>query len=179
MPISNTHTSIVWSVKNKSDAEKIVLNYEARLNFLKMISVGFYEVIGCTNKLEKFDLTFEFLRRTVLSRVIFMGDITHKIHPIAGQGWNMTLRDINILVSILKEKLNKGYDIGDLGILKEYEKKTKASNLLFAMSIDLIRKAFRIQSPAISQLRKKSFSIASQPAVMNKIIDLADKGLRF
>jgi len=179
LPISNTHTSIVWSVKNKSDAEKIVLNYEARLNFLKMISVGFYEVIGCTNKLEKFDLTFEFLRRTVLSRVIFMGDITHKIHPIAGQGWNMTLRDINILVSILKEKLNKGYDIGDLGILKEYEKKTKASNLLFAMSIDLIRKAFRSQSPAISQLRKKSFSIASQPAVMNKIIDLADKGLRF
>ena len=47
------------------------------------------------------------------------------------------------------------------------------------MSIDLIRKAFRSQSPAISQLRKKSFSIASQPTVMNKIIDLADKGLRF
>ena len=179
LPISNTHTSIVWSVKNKSDAEKIILNDEARLNFLKMISVGFYEVIGCTNKLEKFDLTFEFLRRTVLSRVIFMGDITHKIHPIAGQGWNMTLRDISILVSILKEKLNKGYDIGDLGMLKEYEKKTKASNLLFAMSIDLIRKVFRSQSPAISQLRKKSFSIASQPTVMNKIIDLADKGLRF
>jgi hypothetical protein len=47
------------------------------------------------------------------------------------------------------------------------------------MSIDLIRKAFRSQSPTISQLRKKSFSIASQPTVMNKIIDLADKGLRF
>ena len=179
LPISNTHTSIVWSVKNKSNAEKIILNYEARLNFLKMISVSFYEVISCTNRLEKFGLTFEFLRRTVLSRVLFMGDITHKIHPIAGQGWNMTLRDINILVNILKEKLNKGYDIGDLGILKEYEKKTKASNLLFAMSIDLIRKAFRSQSLAITQLRKKSFSIASQPAVMNKIIDLADKGLRF
>ena len=179
LPISNTHTSIVWSVKNKSDAQKIILNYEARLNFLKMISVGFYKIIGCTNKLEKFGLTFDFLRKTVLSRVIFMGDITHKIHPIAGQGWNMTLRDIDILVNILKEKLNKGYDIGDLGILKEYEKKTKVSNLLFAMSIDLIRKVFRSQSPAISQLRKKSFSIVSQPSVMNKIINLADKGLRF
>ena len=91
----------------------------------------------------------------------------------------MTLRDIDILVNILKAKLNKGYDVGDFGILKEFEKKTKVSNLLFAVSIDLIRKAFRSQSPAISKLRKKSFSIASQPTVMNKIIDLANKGLRF
>ena len=108
-----------------------------------------------------------------------MGDITHKIHPIAGQGWNMTLRDIDILVECFKDKLNKGYDLGDMGILKEFERETKASNLLFAMSIDLIRKAFREQSPVISQLRKKSFSIISQPAVMKKIINIADKGLRF
>ena len=66
-----------------------------------------------------------------------------------------------------------------LGYSKSMKKKTKASNLLFAMSIDLIRKAFSSQSSAISQLRKKSFSIASQPKVMNKIINLADKGLRF
>lgn len=179
LPISNTKTSVVWSVKNKSNAEKIILNYDERLNFLKMISVDFYDVTGCTKKLEKFGLTFEFLRKTALSRVIFMGDITHKIHPIAGQGWNMTLRDIDILGNILKTKLNKGYDVGDFGILKDFERKTKASNLLFAVSIDLIRKVFRSQSPAISKLRKKSFSIVSQPTVMNKIIDLADKGLRF
>lgn len=179
LPISNTETSIVWSVKNKSNAEKIILNYNDRLNFVKMISSNFYDVISCSSHLEKFGLTFEFLKKTVLSRVIFMGDITHKIHPIAGQGWNMTLRDIDILVNILKTKLNKGYDVGDFGILKEFEKKTKVSNLLFAVSIDLIRKAFRSQSTTISKLRKKSFSIVSQPRVMNKIIDLADKGLRF
>ena len=179
LPISNTETSVVWSVQNKSNGEKIILNYDTRLDFLKMISVGFYDVINCTKNLEKFGLTFEFLRKTVLSRAIFMGDITHKIHPIAGQGWNMTLRDIDILIKILKTKLNKGYDIGDPIVLKEFEKKTKVSNLLFAVSIDLIRKLFRSQSTAISQLRKKSFSIISQPAVMNKIIDLADKGLRF
>ena len=107
-----------------------------------------------------------------------MGDITHKIHPIAGQGWNMTLRDIDILVRDLKDKINKGYDIGDAHLLKNFEQKTKTSNLLFAVSIDLIRKVFRANSPAISSLRKKGFSLASQPEVMSKIINIADKGLR-
>ena len=178
LPISNTTTSVVWSVQNNSKAEKIIHNVKDRLNFLRNISSNFYQINTCSKDLDYFPLTFEFLKKTVLSRTIFLGDITHKIHPIAGQGWNMTLRDIDILVKDLKYNINKGYDIGDINLLKEFEKKTKTSNLLFAVSIDLIRKSFRAQSPAISSLRKKSFSLASQPEIMSKIINIADKGLR-
>ena len=178
LPISNSTTSIVWSVKNNSGSDKIILNFNERFDFIKNISSKFLEVLDVSKKIEKFGLTFEFLRKTALFRTIFMGDITHKIHPIAGQGWNMTLRDIDILVKDLREKITKGYDIGDMNLLKEFEKKTKTSNLLFSVSIDLIRKVFRAQSPAILSLRKKGFSLASQPEVMSKIINIADKGLR-
>jgi 2-octaprenyl-6-methoxyphenol hydroxylase len=178
LPISNIETSIVWSVKNNSHSEEIILNFNERFDFIKNISSKFYDLLDVSRTVEKFALTFEFLRKTALFRTIFMGDITHKIHPIAGQGWNMTLRDIDILIRDLREKINKGYDIGDTNLLKDFEKKTKTSNLLFAVSIDLIRKAFRAQSPAISSLRKKGFSLASQPEVMSKIINIADKGLR-
>ena len=178
LPISNSTTSIVWSVKNNSGSDKIILNFNERFDFIKNISSKFLEVLDVSKKIEKFGLTFEFLRKTALFRTIFMGDITHKIHPIAGQGWNMTLRDIDILVKDLREKITKGYDIGDMNLLKEFEKKTKTSNLLFSVSIDLIRKVFRAQSPAILSLRKKGFSLASYPDVMNKIINIADRGLR-
>ena len=178
LPISNSTTSIVWSVKNNSGSDKIILNFNERFDFIKNISSKFLEVLDVSKKIEKFRLTFEFLRKTALFRTIFMGDITHKIHPIAGQGWNMTLRDIDILVKDLREKITKGYDIGDMNLLKEFEKKTKTSNLLFSVSIDLIRKVFRAQSPAILSLRKKGFSLASHPDVMNKIINIADRGLR-
>jgi len=178
LPISNSTTSIVWSVKNNSGSDKIILNFNERFDFIKNISSKFLEVLDVSKKIEKFGLTFEFLRKTALFRTIFMGDITHKIHPIAGQGWNMTLRDIDILVKDLREKITKGYDIGDMNLLKEFEKKTKTSNLLFSVSIDLIRKVFRAQSPAILSLRKKGFSLASHPDVMNKIINIADRGLR-
>lgn len=178
LPISNSTTSIVWSVKNNSGSDKIILNFNERFDFIKNISSKFLEVLDVSKKIEKFGLTFEFLRKTALFRTIFMGDITHKIHPIAGQGWNMTLRDIDILVKDLREKITKGYDIGDMNLLKEFEKKTKTSNLLFSVSIDLIRKVFRAQSPALLSLRKKGFSLASHPDVMNKIINIADRGLR-
>ena len=178
LPISNSTTSIVWSVKNNSGSDKIILNFNERFDFIKNISAKFLEVLDVSKKIEKFGLTFEFLRKTALFRTIFMGDITHKIHPIAGQGWNMTLRDIDILVKDLREKITKGYDIGDMNLLKEFEKKTKTSNLLFSVSIDLIRKVFRAQSPALLSLRKKGFSLASHPDVMNKIINIADRGLR-
>ena len=178
LPISHTETSVVWSVKNSSDSEKMILSFKDRFNFIKKISAKFCDVLSVTKEVEKFGLTFEFLSKTAVFRTIFMGDITHKIHPIAGQGWNMTLRDIDILVRDLKDKINKGYDIGDAHLLKNFEQKTKTSNLLFAVSIDLIRKVFRANSPAISSLRKKGFSLASQPEVMSKIINIADKGLR-
>ena len=90
----------------------------------------------------------------------------------------MSLRDIDDLRRILKEKLSKGYDIGAVEVLQKFEKKTKLSNLLFAVSIDLVRRAFRSQSSSIKKVRKKTFSIVSQPTLMNKIIDIADKGLR-
>ena len=90
----------------------------------------------------------------------------------------MSVRDIDDLSKILKMKLSKGYDVGSEEVLNEFEKKTKARNLLFAVSIDLIRRAFRAQSSSAFGLRKKTFSIVSQPILMKKIIDIANRGLR-
>jgi 2-octaprenyl-6-methoxyphenol hydroxylase len=178
LPLSPVATSVVWSVKNKSKTENIILNEKNKLEFLQNITAGIYDKIKVASQIESFPLTFNFLSKIALFRTIFVGDITHKIHPIAGQGWNMSLRDIDDLRRILKEKLSKGYDIGAVEVLQEFEKKTKLSNLLFAVSIDLVRRAFRSQSSSIKKVRKKTFSIVSQPTLMNKIIDIADKGLR-
>ena len=178
LPLSPQSTSVVWSVKNKSKTENIILDEKQRLEFLQKITLGIYDKMKVISQPESFPLTFNFLSKIALFRTIFVGDITHKIHPIAGQGWNMSLRDIDDLKRILQVKLSKGYDIGSIEVLQEFEKKTKLSNLLFAVSIDLVRRAFRNQSSSIKKIRKKTFSIVSQPALMNKIIDIADKGLR-
>ena len=157
LPISNTTTSVVWSVQNKSKAEKIIHNVKDRLNFLRNISSNFYQINTCSKDLDYFPLTFEFLKKTVLSRTIFLGDITHKIHPIAGQGWNMTLRDIDILVKDLKDNINKGYDIGDINLLKEFEKKTKLAIYYLRSQSILLENHLELNPPPFLLCEKKVF----------------------
>jgi 2-polyprenyl-6-methoxyphenol hydroxylase and related FAD-dependent oxidoreductases len=157
LPISNTTTSVVWSVQNKSKAEKIIHNVKDRLNFLRNISSNFYQINTCSKDLDYFPLTFEFLKKTVLSRTIFLGDITHKIHPIAGQGWNMTLRDIDILVKDLKDNINKGYDIGDINLLREFEKKPKLAIYYLRSQSILLENHLELNPPPFLLCEKKVF----------------------
>ena len=60
------------------------------------------------------------------------GDSLHKIHPLAGQGFNMILRDINILSKIIQDRIDLGLQI-DHSIYEMFEKKTKHFNFIFLL----------------------------------------------
>ena len=78
-------------------------------------------------------------------KILCFGDNIHKIHPLAGQGFNMTLRDIKILSKIIDNKIYLGLPI-DQSVLKEFENKTKHFNYLYATSIDFIHEFFKIDN---------------------------------
>ena len=60
------------------------------------------------SKIENFPLKFNFSTSIIKPRKIILGDISHRIHPIAGQGWNMTVRDIKQLYDLYKSKKKYG-----------------------------------------------------------------------
>ena len=70
--------------------------------------------------------------------IIFLafGDLLHKIHPLAGQGFNMTIRDIKFL-DIIKNKLDLGLPL-DKSVNIEFENKVKHKNFIFSNGVDLI-----------------------------------------
>ena len=121
-----------------------------------------------------------FLNSTFKNNEIYVGDIAHRIHPIAGQGWNMTVRDINNLTKIYKSKIKYGYKLNDYSILKEFDKKSKLNNFIFASSIDLIRRSFKFKNKNLSKGRKKIFNeLDTLPELKRELIKVADKGLNF
>ena len=102
----------------------------------------------------------------------------HKIHPLAGQGFNMTLRDIKILSEIIQDKIDLGLQL-DIFVLEEFQKKTKSKNFIFSNGIDFIYEYFNFDR----KIKKKSLNkilklFGTNKKFMNSIVKLADKGLR-
>ena len=99
MPISNSETSIVCSldIKNRKYNDSEVLGLISKNNPKYQIEK--------TNKLSSFKLSSSNLRSYHHQNILAFGDLLHRIHPLAGQGFNMTIRDIKVLSEIIQIKL--------------------------------------------------------------------------
>ena len=84
------------------------------------------------------------LRNYYHKNILAFGDLLHRIHPLAGQGFNMTIRDINILMNIIKEKIDLGLPI-DSSVNSQFENKLKHKNYIFLNGIDLIHEFFNFE----------------------------------
>jgi 2-octaprenyl-6-methoxyphenol hydroxylase len=173
LPISNSETSIVCSLdtKNRKYNDIEVLDLINKNN-------PKYEIKKIL-KLSSFKLSLSNLRNYHHENILAFGDLLHRIHPLAGQGFNMTIRDIKVLSEIIQNKIDLGMQL-DLSILNEFEKETKNKNFLFSNSVDFIYEAFNFDK----KIKSKSFNKILRIVGKNKnlsgyFIKLADRGLNF
>ena len=173
LPISNSETSIVFSLdtKNREYKDSEVLEL-IRVNNPK------YQIKKIL-KLSSFKLHSSNLRNYYHQNILAFGDMLHRIHPLVGQGFNMTIRDIKILSEIIQNKINLGMQL-DQSVLFEFEKETKNKNFLFSNSVDFIYEVFnfdkKIESKNFNNILK---AIGKNTKLTSHLIKLADKGLKF
>ena len=171
LPISNTKTSIVWSIKNK-------LNKNNQLNFKKKIksfASNYLKNIKFNKNIEIKNLNFLIRNKYFLNRTLLFGDALHVLHPFMGQGFNMTIRDLKCLENVLKKRINLGLDIGTDDVLSEFSNKTKPRNFVFSLGSNLLK-----NSIAFKKTRNDIFKIVNKSNFAKNIIfDIANKGLRF
>jgi hypothetical protein len=104
------------------------------------------------------------------------GENLHKIHPLAGQGLNMTIRDIKIFLDIIDFRINLGLPI-DKSILLEFTNKTKHYNYLFSSGIDFIHEFFKLDNNFGNLYSKKLFNFLEKNSLFKKYTTkIADKG---
>ena len=173
LPISNFETSVVFSLetKNRKYDNSEILDLINKNNPKYQIKK--------TLKLSSFKLSSTNLRNYYNENILAFGDLLHRIHPLAGQGFNMTIRDIKVLSGIIQKKIDLGMQL-DSSILYDFEKKTKSKNFLFSKGIDLIYEVFNLDK----EMKSKNFSkilkiIGKNKNLTNLFIKLADKGLNF
>jgi len=171
LPISNTKTSIVCSLdakdRNYKDSEILDLVNKHNPKFkVKKIS-----------KLSSFKLKSSNLRNYYYKNILAFGDLLHRIHPLAGQGFNMTIRDIKILSEIIQDKIDLGLQL-DAFILGEFQKKTKSKNFIFSNGVNFIYNFFNFDKKIKgNNLNRFLKYLGTNKSFMNSIMKFADKGL--
>ena len=171
LPFSNTNTSIVFSCvgQPKSDEEifKLLHNYNF-LYSIKKVSIP-----------EKFDLSFSLLRNYTHKNILAFGDLIHRVHPLAGQGFNMTIRDIKILSNLIQKKTSLGLPI-DISVAQEFQQSTKHLNYLYGKAIDGIYEFFKLDCKLNNSISKPIFRILNKNQIFQKYSNLfSEKGLNF
>ena len=172
LPISNTKTSIVWSIKKEDMKEK---NNSLLKKKIKFYAKNYLKDIKFANNIEYKDLKFFIRNKYFQDRTLLFGDALHVVHPFAGQGFNMTLRDLASLEKILNKKINLGLDIGSSDILSEFSDETKPRNFAFSLGIDLLKNSLsfkKLRNNALKILNKSNFA-------KDIFFNIADKGFKF
>jgi 2-octaprenyl-6-methoxyphenol hydroxylase len=89
-----------------------------------------------------YPLSLQYAERTVDHRLVLAGDASHGMHPIAGQGLNMGLRDVALLAEVLTDARRLGLDPGDGTMLNFYERGRRFDNTLMLGMTDLLNRLF-------------------------------------
>tara|TARA_B110000196_G_scaffold31095_1_gene23581 strand:- start:2204 stop:3301 length:1098 start_codon:yes stop_codon:yes gene_type:complete len=171
LPVSNFKTSVVFA----NNSERIILNQDQIKNLIIKYNTE-YKIKNFT-EIEKFKLNFSLHRNYYYKNVMAFGDGLHTIHPFAGQGFNMILRDIKILSQIIQDRINLGLML-DHSIYEDFEKKTKHLNFIFSSGIDFIYEFFNFDNKYKNIYLSKLLKFIGKKNFFNKIAtNYADKGL--
>ena len=115
---------------------------------------------------ESFNIKFSYLRNYTYKNILSFGDLIHKVHPLAGQGFNMTIRDIKSLSQIIEKNIKLGIEDGEI-IAQSFQENNKHLNFIYGVAIDSINSFFKIDSKLNNNLSDPIFKILKGNKFLN------------
>jgi len=180
LPISNTETSIVWSIKKNEMYKHQSKEYSLFKKKIKLYTKDYLKNIKFTKNIEYKDLNFLIRTKYYKNRILLFGDALHIAHPFMGQAFNMTLRDLASLKQKLKNKIELGLDIGSSDILSEYSDEIKPRNFIYSLGIDLVKDLFSKEKKNFRYFRNNILMKLNNSNLAKEFfLNLADKGFKF
>ena len=140
LPISKNKFSLIWSIDKKYNlkiSEKLL-----KKKLKKILSLNLETKLKIS-KIDFFPISFRLNKNFSKNNVLILGEGSYNIHPIAGQGFNLILRDVEKLYYELQKYLSLGMQIRDSSILTKFVNYRKPENLLFGIGINMINNFFK------------------------------------
>jgi 2-octaprenyl-6-methoxyphenol hydroxylase len=158
LPMMENRSSLVWTERAENAPAMLALDerdFNAEVARRFGPHLGATEVIGLGAHSGRwsYPLSFHLARDYVRPRFALAGDCAHGIHPIAGQGLNLGLKDAAALAETLLDAARLGRDIGALDVLKRYERWRRFDSIALAASTDAMNRLFSNDIAPLRQLR--------------------------
>lgn len=154
--------SIVWS-QDTEEAERLMALSDR--DFCQQLSTASEHCLGevlSTDKRHSFPLRQCHAIDYVMPRVALVGDAAHSIHPLAGQGVNLGFADAQVLVEELTRARDRAVDLGDLAVLKRYQRRRKPDNLAAMATMEGFKRLFGAENTGLRLMRNYGMSAVNQ-----------------
>jgi 2-polyprenyl-6-methoxyphenol hydroxylase-like FAD-dependent oxidoreductase len=177
LPFKKNIFSTVWSINNNYFRD----NKENLKNILtkKLETVLNIKKIKTSESIKIFPINLNLKTKYFKKNVLILGDGLHTVHPMAGQGFNLVLRDIKKLAELMSQTSKLGLLFKDSFLLKNFRNTRKPENNLFGLGINLTNFFFR-DSKYLSVIKKKLFQNINNFSFIKKISQsVADRGISF
>lgn len=153
-PDGQHRSALVWTVDEADAAGVLKLSDRAFLAEVEKRMGGLFGTISLNSKRSSYPLSFQHTSKLIGERLALVGDAAHGMHPIAGQGFNLGLRDVGALVEVLTEGRRLGLDPGDAQMLGKYEDWRALDALMVMSATDGLTRLFGVPGKAASAVRR-------------------------
>jgi 2-octaprenyl-6-methoxyphenol hydroxylase len=153
LPLKGRRSSIVWTERAQDAARIVALPddaFHAELEQRFKLHLGTIEALGARRA---HPLGFFVARSFIAERIALVGDAAHVIHPIAGQGLNMGLKDVAALAEVIVDAARLGLDPGSEGVLERYQRWRRFDTMAMGFATDGLNRLFSNRSEVLRIVR--------------------------
>ena len=177
LPVQDDDASVVWSLDRDSSILKLSQNdLEIQLNRLFKNHVSELKI----KNIQKQKLSFSYAKKMYQDKTILIGNVAHNIHPIAGQGFNLTIKDISKIVYYIKKYYSLGLDLNSNQALESFSNSRKFDNFAFSFGTLAMENIFSNENNVIRYVTSYGLNLVDRSKQLKKfLIEKATGKLHF
>ncbi len=171
LPLTDHRYSIVWTESDERVPSLLAQDDDLfREEIEKRAGLRFGR-ISLLSKPRAYPLGFGLARKFGAARLALVGDAAHIIHPIAGQGLNLGLRDVAALVEIISDQIALGLDIGSMSVIDSYDRSRRADTVEMAALTDVLNRLFSNEATPLRLMRDFGLGLVDRlPTLKSRLI---------
>lgn len=174
LPLIGRRSSLVWTETTEAAARCRQMPLDEAAREIEAVMGSSLGAVSVEESLQVFPLRLQIARAFVAPRVALIGDAAHVVHPIAGQGLNLGLKDVAALAEVVVDAMRLGLDHGAADVLERYQRWRRFDTALMAMVTDVMNRLFSNDVAPVRALRDFGLGVVDRlPPLKAAMIDRA------